>query len=76
MNQIRLTILVHDAWRDRFTQVVERCRSAGLQVERELGSVGVITGCMDEGGVEVLRGVEGVSAVEPERSQRAYRGPD
>lgn len=70
MARIRLTVLVREAWRDRYPLVVERCRQAGLTVERELVAVGVITGSIEEDLLTALMGVEGVSAVEPERINR------
>jgi len=71
MARIRLTVLVREAWLDRYPLVVERCRRAGLTVERELVAVGVIAGSIEEDLVAALMGVEGVSAVEPERVNRA-----
>lgn len=70
MARIRLTILVREAWRDRYPLVVEHCRQAGLTVERELVAVGVIAGSIEEDLLTALMGVEGVSAVEPERINR------
>lgn len=70
MSQIKLTILVHEAWLNRFPQVVESCRRVGLVVQRELVAVGVINGSIDESSVETLTRVEGVRAVEPERTNR------
>jgi hypothetical protein len=71
MARIRLTVLVRDAWRDRYPLVVEHCRQAGLTVERELVAVGVIAGSIEEELLAALSAVEGVSAVEPERINRA-----
>lgn len=68
MSQISLTILVNTAWRDRFPQVVENCRQAGMIIERELVAVGVIAGSIDEDSVSTLTQIEGVYAVEPERT--------
>lgn len=72
MARIRLTILVHESCRDCFPEVVERCREAGLAVEREMVSIGVITGSIDEAGMHGLESIEGVAAVEPERTHRGF----
>lgn len=74
MSQIKLTILVHEAWLDRFPQVVESCRQAGLVVQQELVVIGVINGSIDESSVETLTRIEGVRAVEPERMNRGLSG--
>ncbi len=72
MAQIRLTVLVGDASRDRYPEVVENCRRIGFIVEDELVSIGVITGCIEEALVPALAGVEGVSAVEPQRKHHGF----
>lgn len=72
MARIRLTVLVHENWRDRFSVIVENCRLAGLAVERELVTIGVITGNIDEDRVSALAHIEGVSAVETERVHRGF----
>lgn len=70
MSRINLTILVNTSWRDRFPQVVESCRQAGMTIERELIAVGVIAGSIDEASVGVLEQIEGVHTIEPERTNR------
>ncbi|WP_298013676.1 hypothetical protein [uncultured Castellaniella sp.] len=79
MSRIHLTVLIHEDWRDRYRLVVERCRQAGLDVERELATIGAIAGSIEEDHLTELSTVEGVCAVEPERTnvalQREPRGP-
>lgn len=71
MSRIRLTLLVRDDWRDRYPLVLERCRQAGLDVERELAELGAIAGSIDEDRLPALSAVEGVAAVERERENSA-----
>lgn len=68
MSRVNLTILVNTSWRDRFPQVVENCRQAGMTIERELIAVGVIAGSIDEASVSTLEQIEGVHTIEPERT--------
>ncbi|MGB6007353.1 hypothetical protein [Castellaniella sp.] len=70
MGQIRLTLLVSEDWRDRYPAVLERCRQAGLTIERELAEVGAIAGRIEEERLCALKAIEGVSAVELERLNR------
>jgi len=70
MAQVRLTILVQEGSRDRYGQVVEDCRQAGLVVEQQLVSVGVITGCIDEECLPDLTAIAGVAIVETQRTLR------
>ncbi|MGB6242620.1 MAG: hypothetical protein WBF69_09065 [Castellaniella sp.] len=70
MGLINLTLLVREDWRDRYPVVLERCRQAGLNVERELTTVGAIAGNIEEDRLSALKDIEGVSAIEPERLSR------
>jgi hypothetical protein len=63
----KVTVLVTPAFQDRFDEVVERTRAAGLQVESELRNVGVIAGSIESNQLDGLRSVEGVAAVEIQR---------
>ena len=72
MAQVRLTVVVRETWLDRYPLVLAHCREAGLVVERELVTVGVIGGTIDEDRLADLAGIEGVSAVEPERTNRVF----
>ncbi|TEA79172.1 hypothetical protein [Allopusillimonas ginsengisoli] len=65
---IKLTVLVSETWRSRFPEVVENCRRAGMVIERELVAVGIISGSIDESAVNILAKIEGVQAIEPERT--------
>lgn len=68
MPRVNLTILVNTSWLNRFPQVVDNCRQAGMTIERELNTVGVIAGSIEEAGVSMLEQIEGVHTVEPERT--------
>ncbi|HLT99595.1 MAG TPA: hypothetical protein VKZ70_07620, partial [Burkholderiaceae bacterium] len=70
MNEVRLSVLVDDVGSDEYTEIVERCRRAGLVVENQLSAIGVIIGCIDETLAPQLRDIKGVKAVEREREQR------
>lgn len=67
MSRIRLTVLLREDWRNRYPLVLEACRQAGLDVERELAAIGAIAGSIEEDRLAALSAVEGVSAVERER---------
>jgi len=71
MSYIRLNIIIQDAWRDRFEQVVEDCRRVGLLVEREMRTVGLVSGSIDSPLLDLLERVEGVGAIEIDRQVKA-----
>ncbi|MEU5693342.1 hypothetical protein [Actinosynnema sp. NPDC020468] len=51
-------------------RVVEALRGAGLVVEQVLEPLGLVTGAVAADGVDALRSVPGVAAVEPQRVVR------
>ncbi|MBS1786799.1 MAG: ketohydroxyglutarate aldolase [Acidobacteria bacterium] len=68
MSKVNLTVSVADDHLKDFSDVVARCRKAGMSIEQEMKSIGTITGSIDEAALEKLSRVKGVSQVEPERS--------
>lgn len=68
MSKVNLTVSVADDHLKDFSDIVARCRKAGMNIENEMKSIGVITGSIDEAALEKLSRVKGVSQVEPERS--------
>ncbi len=54
-----------------FTRVVAALRANGMSVEGELDGLGIVTGSVDEAGLETLRGIDGVGIVEVRRDIRA-----
>jgi hypothetical protein len=63
----KVTVAVADDYQDRFSEVVERSKKAGLDVDQQLQTVGVVTGSIDADKVKDLEQVEGVAAVESAR---------
>lgn len=77
MSKVNLSVSVNDEHLDRFSEVVERCKKAGMKVEQQLEPIGVITGSIDSAKLASLRQVEGVSQVEQSRGfQIAPPGSD
>jgi hypothetical protein len=64
----KVSIVIADDYRDRVSEVVEAARQAGLDVEEQLSTLGLITGAIDESKRPMLESVRGVSAVEVRRS--------
>ena len=64
MAQVNVSVSVADGSMDRFSEVVRRLKDAGLDIEQELGEIGVVTGSIDPEKTEALREIEGVSHVE------------
>jgi hypothetical protein len=62
-----LSIVVAENYTDRMSEVVDRLRTAGLKVERVLGTTGMVTGSIESAKVESLSSIEGVQTVERAR---------
>ncbi|AEC18662.1 hypothetical protein PT7_0122 [Pusillimonas sp. T7-7] len=75
MSNIQLTLSVEESYMGRYAEVVENCRRAGMLVERQLVTVGVITGTIDTSKVQALSHIAGVRNVEPSRTNRCLGVP-
>jgi hypothetical protein len=53
---------------DRFDGVISAARAAGLTVTQEMPAVGVVSGEIDQDSLATLTGVDGIEAVEKERT--------
>jgi fructose/tagatose bisphosphate aldolase len=53
---------------DQFSEVVKRCKDAGMNVEAELDAVGIVTGSIDSSKIHSLDQIEGVEYVEQSRN--------
>ncbi|GAA1116862.1 hypothetical protein [Arthrobacter flavus] len=63
---MHFTVTVDDLHRSAIQEVAEQLRSCGLEVDRVLGTVGMITGSAPENCRPDLEAVEGVSSVDGE----------
>jgi hypothetical protein len=66
MSAQNVSVSIDESHWTRIGEVVQRVRRAGLKVDQQLDSIGVITGSIDPAKIARLRRVEGVTAVEPE----------
>jgi hypothetical protein len=62
-----VTVAVKEHYKDRISEVVRNLQSAGMNVERSMEQLGLITGSIDPKKVKALSQVEGVLHVESAR---------
>lgn len=74
MTRKRLHILVEQASLERFPEIVEDCRRAGMVIERQMRTVGVFSGLIDESSLEDVCKVKGVRNVEESRDVHGLDG--
>jgi hypothetical protein len=64
MAKVNLSVSIKDEHLPRFTELVDRIRKAGLEVDQELKSLGVVTGRIESDKVQDLRNLSEVANVE------------
>ena len=67
MSKIKLSISVDDEHLDKMSEVVKRIKKAGLKVEAQLESLGIITGSVDSDKQDSIRNIKGVASVEEDK---------
>lgn len=65
-----VVVSVTDEYMDRFSEVLESLRAAGLAIDHVLDDLGTVTGSIDNDAVEGLAAVTGVASVERQRTHR------
>ena len=70
MNRVQINVSIDDAYIDQIQEVADRLKDTGMDVEQTMQIVGVVTGSIDSDKISSLYSVEGVQAVE---SQRTYQ---
>lgn len=68
MGLAKVNIAVTDDYFERFTEVVDAAREAGLDVDQELAEIGVVSGSIETEKLADLARVAGVEAVEESRT--------
>jgi hypothetical protein len=67
MGKVRLSLSVSDSHVKHLGKVAKAAKKAGMKIEQQLDALGVLSGSIDAEKVDRLRGIKGVSSVEPER---------
>lgn len=76
MSRKKLQILVEQSSLERFSDIVESCRRAGMTVERQMRTVGVFSGFVEESLLDDICKVPGVCEVEESREVHGLDGVD
>ncbi len=61
---VQLTVTVQEEHLARLDEVATELGRCGMQVDQELGGLGIITGSAPGEALAVLRGIEGVASVD------------
>ncbi|GAA1865191.1 hypothetical protein GCM10009715_10460 [Paeniglutamicibacter psychrophenolicus] len=64
---VTFIVTVQDAYLERIKEVTKELETAGLKIDRVLGTLGQVVGHAKDSGRNQLAGVRGVESVVPER---------
>jgi hypothetical protein len=67
MPKIRLSLSVGDEHLADLAGIAGAARKAGMDVEHQHASLGIVTGSIEAGKLDALRRIPGVAAIEEER---------
>jgi hypothetical protein len=76
MAKAKVTISVDDAHLDKMPEVVKKIKKAGLRVDSQLDSIGMITGSIDDEKFDSLNRIKGVSNVQRDEQNFQIAPPD
>jgi hypothetical protein len=68
MAKIKLSVVIRDSHLPKFSEVVKNLKKAGMTVENQLKTTGIVTGSVDEKNLKDLKSVSGVAEVEKEHT--------
>lgn len=68
MARVTVNVSIAADQQDRFQEIVQTLEAAGLDVTQALESIGIVSGEIDASKIPNLRQIDGVAAVEAERT--------
>jgi len=67
MTKLLVSLIVEETYLVHFSEIVDSCKAAGMDVQRQMTTVGVISGTIEASRVKVLARIRGVRHVEESR---------
>lgn len=64
MSKIEVIVKIEDSHADKISEIADKCRAAGMQVESKMSAVGMITGKIEAANIGKIERITGVSYVE------------
>lgn len=64
MSKVEIIVKVEDSSADRMSEIARECERAGMQVQQQMKSVGMISGAIERTSIGKLERINGVSYVE------------
>ena len=67
MSKVEIIVKVEDSSTDKMSEIARECERAGMRVEQQMKSVGMISGSTEPGNIGKLERISGVAYVEESR---------
>lgn len=64
----QVLVSINDSHMDRLATVIEKLKKKGLEVQRSMPKLGVVSGAAEHDDLAALQDVDGVNSVDEERS--------
>lgn len=68
MSKVEVIVKIEDSSADKMSEIARQCERAGLRVEQQMKSLGMISGEVDRANIRKLERIKGVSYVEESRA--------
>lgn len=75
MDRLLVSLIVEETYLIHFSEIVESCKAAGMDVQRQMTTIGVISGTIDASRVTMLSQIQGVHHVEKSHNVAALGKP-
>lgn len=68
MAKVEVIVKIEKNYKDKLSEIAAECKSAGLSVEQQMSSLGMISGTIEKAAIGKIEKIEGVAYVEESRS--------
>ncbi len=68
MSKVEVIVKIEDSSSDKMSEIAKQCEQAGMSVEQQMKSVGMISGTIEQARISKVEQIKGVSYVEESKS--------
>ena len=68
MSKVEVIVKIEDSATDKMSEIAEQCEGAGMSVQQQMKSVGMISGVTERANISKLERIRGISYVEESKT--------
>ena len=68
MSKVEVIVKIDDASAAKISEIAAQCKAAGMSIDQQMGSLGMITGVIEQSSISKVEQIKGVSYVEESRA--------